>query len=390
MSIKDRSGDKSSLNNRKERPLFISFDINANGLQFRDSASYLRFFGENVGNLAFVYAMSTQIKGYKEYFGNTKKSIERIKSENDLLVFPAANNINQKGDMGWLANLIEGTNLPIVIVGLGVQASFESRRFDLPAGTRRFLDIIRDRQVKIGVRGAFTQEFLHDLGVDTAVITGCPSNFINPSETLGVSLEEKFGHLADGVKSIALNLEYFSLNQKQVNVVTGWLSGCDGALVLQSDEHVFSLVRGDLNCDENKIKWMGKYFIGDTNVDNFISWLHRYGRIFCHTPSWMDFLRGVNLSVGSRFHGNMLALQSGTPAIVFPHDSRTLEMCKTMNVPHFPWEKLKEGIKISDVIRESPFSGRIYDQRRSELAREYRDIILNSGLDLVDHVKRLC
>lgn len=384
---KENINKGNDFSKKKVRPLFLSFDTEVNGLQFYKSDAYLKYFGENIGNMAFVYAMSTQIPGKKEYYSNTRKSIERIKDENDVLIFPAANNINQTGDMGWLAKLIEGTDLPIAIVGLGVQASIAEPKFDVPAGTKRLFDVVRDRKIKIGVRGIFTQEFVFNYGIDTAVVTGCPSNFINPDPDLGKILEKKYSEIHHNLKSIALNLEYFRLNQREVHVVTNWLSKYYGALVLQSDEHVFSVLRNDFAADENKLKWMGKYFIGDANADNFVSWLVRYGRIFCHVPSWMDFLRGVTLSVGSRFHGNMLALQSITPAIVFPHDTRTLEMCQTMNVPYFPWDDLKEGMDLPSVVSSINFSGSMYDTKRSALAREYMCILSDIGIDIAEHVK---
>ncbi len=39
------------------------------------------------------------------------------------------------------------------------------------------------------------------------------------------------------------------------------------------------------------------------------------------------------LSLGSRLHGNLVALLNGVPALTIVHDSRTLEMCTLTGAP---------------------------------------------------------
>jgi polysaccharide pyruvyl transferase WcaK-like protein len=388
-SQSDASTEK-SVSMQKSRPLFLSFDLNVNGIQFSSTQEMLGHFGHNVGNLAFVYAMSQQVIGDKAYYANIKKSMANIASEYDVLVFPAANNIGEKSDMGWLADIIEKTNLPILVVGLGVQAYFGKDDFALTPGTRRFFDVVRERNIKLGVRGKYTQDFLARHGVETAYVTGCPSNFINPNPHLGAAvLEKRYAELATGISSVALNLEYFRLESEKVQVLTKWVNEFSGALILQSDESVFSLLRNDYAEDLKKAAWIGQYFLGNQNVEDLKRWLVRYGRIYCHVPSWMDYLRGLSLSVGSRFHGNMLAIQAGTPAVVFPHDTRTQEMCETMLLPHFAWEKIVPGTGVQDVLKEVHFDGAAFDKNRAHLARVYRELVRNVGLDVIPSVQAI-
>ncbi|SDE50984.1 polysaccharide pyruvyl transferase family protein [Belnapia rosea] len=376
----------------KHRPFFVSFDLNVNGLQFSSTENLLSHFGQNVGNLAFVYAMSEQIVGEKKYFGSSTKQIADINKEHDVLVFPAANNVGEKSDLGWLATIIEKTNLPILIVGLGVQANLGQVDFPLMPGTLRFFDVVKERSISLGVRGKFTKEFLSRHGISTTHITGCPSNFINPNPHLGkLILDKRYADLSEKkIASVALNLEYFRLESEKVRVLTDWVNDFSGALILQSDESVFSLVRGDFQKDLKMASWIGKYFLGKEDAADTEAWLARYGRIYIHVPSWMDYLRGLSLSVGSRFHGNMLAVQAGTPGIVFPHDSRTLEMCETMMLPHFPWDDIQPGISIQQVLKKTHFSGAAFDQNRSRLARVYRDLVYRVGLDVIPAVHEIC
>ena len=81
-----------------------SFDKNT-GQLFREC-------GLNTGNLAFWYAMNQQIEGDKTYLGwGTDPSY--LKSNFDVIVFPAANQLNPDWDMGTLANLFEKADLPL-------------------------------------------------------------------------------------------------------------------------------------------------------------------------------------------------------------------------------------------------------------------------------------
>jgi len=374
-------------------PLYIALKIQVDGIQFASSKALLAHFGHNVGNLAFVYAMTNQIMGDVAYHSdvkNRKDFKDYVRDNFDVLVFPAANNIGENSDMGWLADILEKTQLPILIVGLGVQAQFGKERFPLKSGTLRLIDILRERRTRVGVRGKFTQEFLAELGMDQVVVTGCPSNFINPDPYLGKSLESKYQALSGGLSSVALNLEYFRLDSTKVKMLTSWLSHHAGALILQSDEDVFGLMRNDFGGSKEKAEYISKYFLGNPNVSDFKKWLARFGRVYCHLPSWMDYLRCVSLSVGSRFHGNMLAIQAGVPALVFPHDTRTLEMCETMSIPYLPWDNIMPGDTIEKIVQGIHFSGKAFDERRQELARIYRGLIVDAGLDASQGLQDLC
>jgi hypothetical protein len=362
------------------RPLFLSFDPDIKGLDLLPTSEFLEHFRHNIGNLAFVYAMSRQIRGQKTYFGSVNLPVEEYKNHFDSIVFPAANNIGEEFDMGWLASLIEDTDLPLLIIGLGIQAPLGQSDVRLPAGTKRFIAIAKERNLPIGVRGNRTKRFLNDLGIETAKVTGCPSNFLNRHESLGQVIEAKFARLVSGISSVALNLEYFRLDSTRVKTITSWLEGRDGSLILQSDEKLFSYVRGDFDGGESDISWFGQYFTGQTELLKIKSWLSSSTRIFNDMPSWIHYLEGQDISVGSRFHGNLLAMQAGVPAIVFPHDARTVEMCETMLIPYFLWHDIQEHSTLESVLSKVTFDGVRFDSNRRELAKAYEGLVTDMGL----------
>jgi polysaccharide pyruvyl transferase WcaK-like protein len=104
----------------------------------------------------------------------------------------------------------------------------------------------------------------------------------------------------------------------------------------------------------------------------------------------MDYLRSLSLSVGTRFHGNMLAMQAGTPAVVFPHDTRTLEMCETMGIPYCNWDKIGSEDGLQAVVKSINFSGIEFDRKRRNLARVYRDLIIGTNLTPSPILQNIC
>lgn len=372
----------------------IGFSLHVDGLPFMGTEPYMQHFGSNVGNLAFSYAVHSQISQPKSLVSELRVPAEKFRDHVDALVFPAANNINPKEDLGWLANLIERTGLPLVIIGLGVQASTETDRFEVPPGTRRFFDVVRERNIRLGLRGDHTQQFLREHGVENTVVTGCPSNFLNPDADLGSVIARQFDTLPEH-PSIALNLEYFRLEANKTAMLTGWLREHGGFMVFQSDSNVIGLHRHDQVFDlqdegyRKKLGYYSKYFLGSSEPTDFVRFAAQYGRTFIHLPSWMDSLRAVDLSIGTRFHGNMLAMQVGRPAVVFVHDTRTRELCVSCGVPFISWKEVEAGATISDVLKRVTFDAAIYNKVRIEKARICRGLYESVGIEVSEQLRTL-
>ena len=88
----------------------------------------------------------------------------------------------------------------------------------------------------------------------------------------------------------------------------------------------------------------------------------------------------VDFSIGTRFHGNMIALLSGVPAFIIPHDTRTLEMSKLMKIPHMTVNEIKI-VAISDLYRDASYE---------EFSEHYTNMYYNYANFLeVNNVKHL-
>lgn len=103
--------------------------------------------------------------------------------------------------------------------------------------------------------------------------------------------------------------------------------------------------------------------------DTFLAWFRRFGHSFSSVPEWLTCLHGYDVVIGTRIHGVMAGIQAGVPALCLCIDSRTLELCRTMVVPHADANDFRDGIsreQVADLLRE--WDWRAYDETRRTLA----------------------
>jgi hypothetical protein len=92
----------------------------------------------------------------------------------------------------------------------------------------------------------------------------------------------------------------------------------------------------------------GRLVFGD-----YHQWIRERFSQFFSMPPWFSYLRsGFDASMGTRFHGNMAAMQCGVPSLWIVHDSRTQEFCDYHGLPQVPLGKLAVTGKISDLFEE--------------------------------------
>ena len=137
-----------------------------------DAAAAVLALGRNTGNMMFTESLTKVLAGARwGSFGFTPDEV----ADRDAIVLASANWINNFEDFGWLADRLEPVQLPVFLVGVGAQASLEMEIPSVSAGTKRLLDLVRDRSTSIAARGRFTCEVLEKLGVKSVVETGCPA-----------------------------------------------------------------------------------------------------------------------------------------------------------------------------------------------------------------------
>lgn len=102
---------------------------------------------------------------------------------------------------------------------------------------------------------------------------------------------------------------------------------------------------------------------------------------FYSLNDWLKFAQDSSLSFGSRFHGNMAALNAGVPAVWFNHDMRTHELCEYHGLPNIKTDSKILDVTIKQIIDSVDYTGFI---KKYSLNRERLRIYLNlSGVDNV-------
>ena len=348
---------------------------------------------DNTGNLAFRYAVANQITSEKVFFSwNSDPAL--VRESCDLLVFPSANGINPNTDKthSRKADFVEAVDLPCVVVGLGAQAPSLDHELKLNKGTERWLHAIAKRSKLIGVRGEYTANVFAKIGIKNTIVLGCPSLLINPNPRLGEMIEKKL-HQAVPQNLVVTagmpgRMPLRRVERKLINLLRKY----NGVYVVQAPQYLVSLARE------------GKDAISEEHLDNlhwylqprisrycqsrseFIKFIRRHFRVFFDASTWIEFLSSFDMAIGTRMHGNMLAVQAGTPGICIYHDSRTQELCSVTGIPHISTSKFINARNIREVRRETSFNGKAFDKNRARIAREYKSLLTKNGIDISENL----
>jgi hypothetical protein len=356
------------------------------------TADIERLTGGNTGNMAFHEAI----------FGSLAAEPPAVKwhefasrpfDRSDIAIVPAANQIGAHADFGRSAQNWGAMGCSFVVIGLGAQSEIGFAMPDVPEGSRAWLRMLAERSPmgapNIAVRGEFTLSVMRHLGLgDRATVLGCPSLFISPEPWLG--------------RVIAANTRPF----RRVAVAAGhpgWsdlshleaslariVSETDGSYVGQSPLSMLQLCRGEARMmPEGELAACHAYAGAHLGREAFVAWSERHGRIFWNAQDWIAHYRSFDFVVGTRIHGVALALQAGVPELCLVHDSRTLELCQTMAIPHVAVAGLAAGTTLEQLRALYLFDADAFDENRRMLARRYVGFLVTNGLQPAEYLHRL-
>jgi hypothetical protein len=238
------------------------------------------------------------------------------------------------------AKNIAATELPVVVLGLGLHAALPAlSSIEVPQETVQLLRIASERSRRIGVRGAITAELLDKVGVKNAEVIGCQSCFwhLAPRFTREVSNPH-----AEMEKPIAFNFTHPLFERSLVKFAMD--SGFD--VVGQSAEAASpdKFKQGSVQA-----RWRSQIFSeGMIPRDRFSDWVAKHGHEFYDIDEWINHMQRYRFSYGTRLHGNMAALQAGVSALWIIHDLRTKELAEYLRLPSM---YIDEAKKVTDVRR---------------------------------------
>jgi hypothetical protein len=371
----------------------FGLDSHIEDFQYISTTKLNELVGGNTGNLAFHYAINRTVRidgpSVSWHSGD-----EVIKNAGRSMIIPCANQVGEHVDMGGLGNKIAGAAHEVIAIGLGAQSSLDNAIPAVPQGTLAWLRSIAERSPSaspnISVRGSFTFEVLERLGFGkNSLVLGCPSLFIGDESQIRARLMEKTQSKINMVSTVAGHYRWKQLHGVE-RALAKLAASTSGKYISQSPLQMLHSHRGELDLlPESSINELIDASCPEMTPAEFKHWLSAHGEVFFSVCSWMEHYRRVDVVIGPRIHGVMLALQVGTPAVCIVHDSRTLELCESMKVPHIYAKDIIGGIskgQVEEAVKDFDID-QFFDNRK-KLAQRYVDFLRWNNLEPSDHLEK--
>lgn len=310
--------------------------------------------GGNAGNKLFISAVEQYVcQDNIEYGYMDDRTPDELNQNYDIAVLPLANILNANQgvlkQLEWYTELIKQLNMPVFIIGIGLQAdSYDdigrlAREIQEPV--KKLLSAVYEKGGELALRGYATKELLDKIMPNTAVVTGCPSMYqMGPDLKVDISKVSK----NDFHPAINGNLDYL----EKINMINCFKQ-YENSVYLDQDEFA------ELMYFDERLR--GIDFVQMLKLINSKTYLGM--QLFCDNrikliydiPVWMRYLKNFNYSCGSRIHGNIIAILAGLPATVIVRDARTRELAEYFDIPIYSYKE--DNIKdIYELYLEADYS----------------------------------
>jgi len=349
--------------------------------QFPRFSSFYDAIGRNTGNLLFTNAAWRQVGGDKERL-NFVFDPDRANAEFDAVVIPAANWVNPGVDFGHVADGIEKLKIPVVVIGLGAQNAGYDVDIPLHEGMKRFLRAVFDRAASVSVRGEFTKDVLARLGYRNTQVTGCPSLYCDFRSFREPKLEA-----FDLKRSLIHATRYSASHAPYAREETpnralfrfAYAEGID--LLYQSELEELALLFGFDEHDifNNRTLMLIQEVYGATDWASLATYIREAGRTYVDVDEWSAAMTSYQFVYGTRLHGTIMALNSGVPAVLLHHDSRTREMAEFAAIPHIDANRADISPRGIRRAYEKLNLGKYY-RRREENRAAYEDFLRENSV----------
>lgn len=341
--------------------------------------------GLNLGNMLFSDAMHRQLAFVPVSYGG-RPDPQEVRANCDVVIFPAANQIDETTSRQHWAEAIEAIDLPVVIAGLGAQSLERRLPLKLPKGTKRFLKAVSERTREISVRGPFTAEVLAAEGVHNVRVTGCPSLFWHVDASgptrfdYAARLDRQPERVSVGTTRYGIKDDHFdpTIERSRQAMAICQAAGARGYdYIAQSEplEFVYGLGLKRRFGDDDYAYGARLYGLKDS--DAFKAFAERHFKAFASVDAWVDYMAGRDLYAGTRLHGVIASLLAGTPAALVLHDSRTSEISEFCSLPTTSAEALASGEFDLERLKEQHEAFKV---RWTELYRNYHEFLQQAGV----------
>ena len=341
--------------------------------------------GNNTGNLVFWYAFQSHVSAQEKKFFSFHFNPAEV-NKCDAVVLMYANHINPNFDLGPFLDSLDGINVPIIALGLGLDAELDAGVAALPKGSVEYLRLLASKTESIGLRGEQTQRALLDIGIENTCVLGCVSNFITPD------LRGKLRPWENKPvgKILLCNHNYSRATYPLNAAINMAFPNAFVENVVQAPLELLKIARNDadLGADVDHAR-LHDFLAPLVNPKRSLESLVQSVSAYYDTGGWLEKAKAYDLALGTRMHGNMVALQAGTPTLFCVHDARTDELCDTMRLPAIRADGLLSNLE--DALERCLSSDAIdaYLVRREELFEQYLTFLAQANLKITPMLKTL-
>lgn len=266
--------------------------------------------GNNTGNLIFSHALQKNMHVDVMSFDNFIKN-DLEKSIVDAVLLTDLIWITENTNFDYLIRQMECIDKPFIPMSVGIQNSLSNINYNLNDSVKRALSMLQERAI-IGVRGEISADILEKNGIRNIQIIGCPSMYYWSHPNFKMIKKDIIP------KKVLYNFRTFygSLSKDEAH----FLTYCVNRNYDFIEQTEFELT--DNMCPSKE------YF------DYTATKLKKKMNIFFSADDWKKFASQFEFSIGARFHGNVVSLWNGIPALFIVIDSRMKEMLEYFKLPH--------------------------------------------------------
>jgi hypothetical protein len=337
--------------------------------------------GTNVGNLLYAFSIYRLLTtdenvlftptNYRNTF--TQGEIELFNSEYEAFIIPLADAFRTDfvPILEELTVFIRQLTIPVIIVGVGLRTKYEPNfdsTFPFDSAVKAFVSTVLSHSSLIGVRGEITGTYLAKLGFKEEsdyMVIGCPSLY-----SYGSSLK---------IRDVNLTPESIASYNSSITTSQTVQTFLQNNIIRFSQYYFVPQVLSEL-----RLMFFGTPYLHQS-LPEYPSDLtdpvykENHARFFASVPSWVDFMRGIDFSFGSRLHGTVAGMLAGTPSLIFPKDSRTRELAEYHHMAAIPARSIQADMNIFDLIDTVDFHAA--ERNHKNNYRRYLDFLNKNRLN---------
>ncbi len=310
--------------------------------------------------------------------------IDRLNAEYDYVFLRGSNYVHAEMDWVQAPDVLRRLKIPVIAFGIGAQAPV-SGTLELSEATKTVLKLIGDSTASLGVRGTYSAEVLNDLGIKNVRIIGCPTAFRNNNPNLAIRLPALEQVKKAGItlrrevsKTYAQDIQRYLTFHR--DLVKAMADRFEVTLMSQGEAEEKKLALGT---PEQKAAAMAALednaWATSWYLDEQVAGLYQSRMFYSDVVAEYERLvRGLDLVLGYRLHGNLMALANGTPSIYFTYDSRTVEFADTFKIPSVDVFAGHE-FRLEDYWDQARFDR--FNTAYAQVYGQMRDFLVENGVD---------